>query len=938
MNSHRLQRAERVQIIPEARISFTFDGRPYCGYEGDTIASALLANGVRIVGRSFKVHRPRGVWGSWHEEPNAVVTVHHLGVTYPNCLATQTHLEHGMQVKAVNAFPSASFDVKAVLSPLKRWLGTGFYYKTFMWPDWHWYEPVIRRMAGLGAVTSQSMHEAVSDQLHDACDMLVVGAGPVGVRTARLAAEAGHCVVLVNDRSSLGGTDYHHSQIEGMTPRAWTCAEEAAFAEAGGRLLNHTVAFGAFDHGLVGLVTQPKLGDAPTLTRLRTKRTVLATGALERSLPFSNNDLPGIQSLSAGLDYLIQYGVKPGRCVGLASVYPTADVQRRLAEYGIEAVLLNTLDDQLKAVGRRKLKYIRSSNGRDWMDALWVNGGLTPSVHLWSHAGGKLSWSDDLNAFIPNTKTAPESWSVVGAAAGYFDLEIALEDAKDHLLGRDRHPIDGSSPTVLPVAQPRERGSQWIDLQHDVTVQDVDVAVQENYRSVEHVKRYTTLGMAIDQGKSGNMVGLAAIAEQRKACLPDVGTTTYRPPFVPLPLVAFGGQHGRRHHHAPKRLVLENQHRASNAALCEYGGWLRPGWYGRGDADARIEHEVLMTRRSVGILDASPLGKIEVLGPDARAFMQFMFYNRMDNLKPMHCRYGFMLTEGGTVFDDAVVSCVTDERFIISCSSSHVAGVDRLLESWRQDGHNADEIFIHNATAQWATITVAGPQAVDVLSACNFGINTDATSGAPMRLQLLNYNNAELRVATVSFCGERSFEISLPTSKAQSVWKTIIEAAKGFGGGPIGLEAMSVMRAEKGFIIVGKDTDGYTQPQDIGFSAPRLTKKNAYVGDRSLFTAAANDSNRRQWVGLVVPEGDPLIATGAHVITVDATTQRPRSIGIVSSSYFSPTLSKPIALAWIESGASRLGQRVDVWHLGEQCAATITEPCFYDKPGERLRA
>jgi len=792
------------------RRTFYFDGRPFSGFKGDTIASALLANGVRIVGRGFKYHRPRGFWGSWTEEPNGIVTVTLNGVTLPNLLATNTDIEQGMEVKSVNAFPSAAFDIKAGLDALHRFLGAGFYYKTFMWPDWHLFEPAIRKMAGLGAVTSDVIENYVSDQVHDQCELLVIGGGPCGLIAARTAAEAGHDVVLVDDHATLGGSGYQSVSIEGIESGEWIAAQRLALNNAGVRVLTHTTAFGIYDHQMIALIEQRGFAKAPRLHRFRAQRVVLATGALDRPLTFVNNDRAGIFSLSAGMDYLSRFGVRVGDRIGIASIKAFESEKRQLEAAGAEVIDIDAHDLNLKALGRRKLSGVKTSNQSIELDTLLVCGGVTPTVHLWSHATGKLQWDSSIEAFVPDAERGPGYLSVVGAANGFYDWEHAFSDARAAALTKPRTPIDRKERLKVPVPKQDQRDRQWIDVQHDVTVKDIDVAVQENYTSVEHLKRYTTLGMAIDQGKSSNMTGLSVLAQLRNTSIEQVGTTTYRPPFVPVPLTLYGGQHGGRHHHAPKRLVLEGSHRALDAALCEYGGWLRPGWYGNQARDTHIHDEVLMARDSVGLLDASPLGKIEVMGPDARAFLNFMYYNRIDSLKQGHIRYGFMLTESGAIYDDGVVSCLDEHRFVVSCSSSHVPGVEKSLEAWRQDGNDPDRIFVHNATSQWSTLTITGPKARGLLATLALPIDIAKDAFSHMSFRETLYKDQPMRVARVSFSGELSYELSVPNSIAPGLWQVLLSAAKSVHGGPIGLEAMSVMRAEKGYVIIGKDTDGET--------------------------------------------------------------------------------------------------------------------------------
>ena len=916
------------------RLSFTFDGRTYWGTKGDTLASALLANGVREVGRSFKYHRPRGLWGAWVDEPNAIMSVTLHGRELPNCLATTTYLEHGMEARAVNAWPSARRDIKGGLDLFSRFLGAGFYYKTFIWPDWHLFEPSIRKMAGLGAVTPDHLDDYVSDQIHDHCDTLVIGGGPAGLTAARAAAEAGQIVVLVDDQQILGGSAYQTTGIDGQAPSDWVQAQKDAIFAAGARILTQTTAYGVYDHSLIALVEQGPFGTAPRLWRMRAARTILATGAIDRPITFTNNDKPGVISLHAAAEYLARYGVMPGNTAVALTNSPFAEAPlQTLEQNGLQITRLDPTTPNLRSRGWRATTGLATADRHYPGDTVLASAGLTPLVHLWRHAGGKLEWDDARQAFLPDGKLT--AMQAVGAANGTFDIEAAQDEAQS--VGQGARPARPETKhTVTPLwPTPGAKGRQWIDFQHDVTLKDIEVAARENYTSVEHLKRYTTLGMASDQGKTSNMAGLAAMAALKGATIPEVGTTTFRPPFVPIPLATYRGQGTTQLYHPVKRLKLEPNHRDAGAALCEYGGWLRPGWYGTGPAHPNIQREALMARETAGILDGSPLGKIEVMGPDAEAFVNFMFYNTMKTLKVGHIRYGFLLTEGGIVYDDGVVSRLGQDHFLISCSSSHVDGVRGMLETWRQDGNDPDRIFVHDLTMQWATVTVTGPLARDMVETLALDVDLSPEALPHMRFTSTTWQNRPMRIARVSFSGDMSFELSLPTALAPDLWNQLIAVGEPLGVSPMGIEAMSILRAEKGYIMVGKDTDGETMPHDLGFGVPRLKKTAAFVGDRSLHTENGNDRMRKQLVGLSVPRGEARLATGAHVVTEDKT---PRSLGYVTSSYTSPGLGHPVALGLVEGGHARIGDKVTIWHNETRRSATIVSPCVFDPQGERLHA
>jgi sarcosine oxidase subunit alpha len=930
--------------------AFTFDGAPHVGFAGDSIASALLANGVSVVGRSFKYHRPRGIWGAWTEEPNAIVDVTRDGVTTPNLRATTEPLENDLAVRSVNAAPTAAADRAALIDRLAPVLPAGFYYKTFLWPRWETFEGPIRAMAGLGRVDPDNRPLGDNPQINARCDLLVVGAGPAGLAAAAAAARAGRVAFLVDDHAEIGGQLVHRGgAIEGGDWRDWALSVVRAVQAAGGRVMTRTTAYGVYDGNLV--CAWERRAPAPdALWRIRPQRIVIAAGAIERPLIVPDNDRPGVVSADAALVYLKRYAVLIGKRVVVATNNDSAyAVAEALAEAGAEVEIVDTRASgpacPLRVTHSAAIEGVVGANGVEAVrvggrtrdcDALLLSGGWSPTVHLYAQARGRLRYDDARAALVP--VGGVENLAIAGAANGAFTLAEALREG--HQAGGD----EGAAPNApagqyrIEAAWPKadDEGRRWIDFQNDVTLKDVALAAREGYVSVEHLKRYTTLGMATDQGKTANVNGLAAMAALTGRTIDETGTTAYRPPFVPVPMGIIAGRRRGALLNPLRRLPLEAEHRADGAQMREYGGWLRPAWYGPDDPARTIHREAARARDSVALFDGSSLGKIEIIGPDAAALADFHSYNRLSTLKPGGIRYGFLLQESGVVFDDGVTLRLAEDRFLVSCSSGHTDAVRMRLELWRQDRFDPARVAIHNTTAQWATLTVTGPRSRDLIEACGLDVALDDQSLPHMAFVTGAFDGAPLRAARVSFTGDRSYELSVPASRAAPLRARLAQKLPAFDVGLLGLEALMILRAEKGYIVVGKDTDGTTMPQDLGVVGPRDSRADEYIGKRSLFMAVASDPRRKQLVGLSVAAGEAPLPTGAHVTTGAGRARR--SQGYVTSSYMSPILKRPVALGLIEQGRSRMGETVSVYHLGVERRATIASPVALDPEGKRLHA
>ncbi len=826
----------------------------------------------------------------------------------------------------------------------------GFYYKTFLWPRWETFEGAIRGMAGLGRVDPDNRPPANNPKINARCDLLVVGAGPAGLAAASAAARAGRAVILVDDRAEIGGQLVHRGgAIEGGNWRDWALSVVRAVEAAGGRVMTRTTAYGVYDGNLVcAWERRAPLPDA--LWRIRPDEIVVAAGAIERPLVVPDNDRPGVMSADAALVYLRRYAVLVGKRVAVATnndgAYPVAEA---LAEAGAEiesfrhprgrpAIQVEG-DARRRDRGRRwrsGVEAVRVAGRTRDCDTLLLSGGWTPTVHLYAQAQGKLRYDEALAALVP--KRAIEGVAVAGAANGAFTLDEALRQGHAAGGGEGAAPNAPSGQYRVTAAWPKPDapGRRWIDFQNDVTLKDVALAAREGYVSVEHLKRYTTLGMATDQGKTSSVNGLAALAALTGRSIEETGTTTYRPPFVPVPMGVIAGRRRGALINPLKRLPLEAEHRADGAQMREYGGWLRPAWYGPDDPDRAIQREAARARDAVGLFDGSSLGKIEIIGPDAAKLADFNSYNRLSNLKPGKIRYGFMLQESGIVFDDGVTLRLAEDRFLVSCSSGHTDFVMTRLELWRQDRFDPRRVVVHDTTAQWATLTLTGPRARDLIAALDLGVPLDDESLPHMAFALSSFDGAPIRTARVSFTGDRSYELSVPARRTRALRARIVETMPAFGGGLLGLEGLMILRAEKGYIVVGKDTDGTTMPHDLGIAGPREQRKDEYIGKRSLFTPVANDKGRKQLVGLSCAPGEPPLPTGAHV--VEGRGKARRSLGYVTSSYASPSLGAPVGLGLVENGLARMGETVGVYHLGAERRATIGSPVALDPEGKRLHA
>jgi sarcosine oxidase subunit alpha len=1007
--STRLAEGGRL-IDRSAKVEFSFNGKRLSGHPGDTLASALMANGQRIVGRSFKYHRPRGIVASGGEEPNALVNLGQGATHEPNQRATTTELFDGLTATSQNHWPSLEWDIGEVNALAARFLPAGFYYKTFMHPRPFWkhvFEPFIRQSAGLGRAPDPKHTDPDRyEHFYAHVDIVVAGGGIAGLQAALEAGRAGAKVLLCEQTAHWGGrAPVDGVTVDGAPAEDWVAkavAELEAMENVHLRL--RTMVAGVYDHGYVLAYERvsdhdPKPGvPRHRLWRIRTGQVISAIGAIERPLSFAGNDKPGVMLASAVRDYLVNFGVSPGdRTVVVTNnddAYRTAIAIRRA---GLDVPCIvdarpeakGPLPDEARALGIpvrtgtgiAGVKGIRGvvsvqlckQAGEGAVteevicEAVAMSGGWSPAVHLWSHCGGKLTWDEAGAFFRPDPDRPPTNQSgegfvtCAGASDGALHASEVMENASTSagkalsVLGKK---AKGKTPSaaapeespLAPVwimpqgAGTKKRAKMWLDFQNDVKVSDVQLAAREGYESVEHTKRYTTLGMATDQGKLSNINGLAILAGALNAPIPQVGTTTFRPPFTPISMGAIAGEARAEVFQPLRRTALHGRHEEAGAEWEPVGHWRRPYCFpqpGESKRDA-VNREITATRTSVGLLDASTLGKIIVKGPDAGRFMDMLYTNMMSTLQPGKCRYGLMCSENGFLMDDGVVARLDEDTFLCHTTTGGADRIHAHMEDWLQCEWWDWKVYTANVTEQWAQIAVVGPKAREVLQA--LGGDMDLSKDA---LPFMTWTEGKLgrfdaRVFRISFSGELSFEVAVPASQGLAFWDALLAAGEAHGITPYGTEALHVMRAEKGFIMIGDETDGTVIPQDLGLNWAISKKKDDYLGKRAQARPHMTDPERWQLVGLETLDGS-VLPDGAYAIAEGENANGQRNTqGRVTSTYHSPTLGKGIAMGLVLHGPERMGEVIEFARTARDpegklrtVAARIVNPVFYDPEGEK---
>ncbi len=976
-------------------VSFSFNGKAMQGFAGDTLASALMANDQRMVGRSFKYHRPRGIMASGVEEPNALMNMEEGARFEPNQRATTQEIFAGLQARSQNHWPSLGFDIGALNNHLSRFLPAGFYYKTFMKPQWAWkhvFEPIIRRSAGLGQVPRARDADRY-EHFYVYTDILIVGGGLAGFEAALEAGRAGARVLLLEQSPYYGGRamvdDIELGGRSGPAHIAHLLAQLERMENVTLRL--RIQGAGVFDHGYA--LGYERVNDhAPDtrprhrLWRIRAARIISATGALERPLSFAGNDIPGVMLAGAARDYIRLYGVAPGARTVVAcnndDAYRTA---LALHGAGLEVPLI--VDARLKGGGelaeQARSLGIRVANGHAIArvnggkqvtgvevclqsgtggavetiacDCVAMSGGFSPVVHLWSHCGGKLNWDAANGMFTPDPARPPTDHNgegfvlAAGSAFGALQTDACIKSAisaarqAGEEVGRSlaeepapRRVRQEQVASPLPVwAMPAKapyalRAKSWLDFQNDVKVSDVQLAAREGFESVEHTKRYTTLGMATDQGKLSNINGLAVLADSLAAEIPQVGTTTFRPPYTPISLGAIAGEAAGRLFKPTRKTAMHEWHARRGAIFEPVGDWLRPYAYpqqGERVQDA-INREIRATRNGVGLFDASTLGKIMVKGPDAGRFLDLVYTNMISSLKPGKCRYGLMCNENGFLIDDGVVARLSEDSFLCHTTTGGAGNIHAHMEEWLQTEWWDLEVFTLDLTEQFAQIVVAGPEARKVLEALG---GLDVSRAA---LPFMGFVEGELagikaRVFRISFSGELSYEIAVPAGQGVLLWNLLLQAGGEHGIAPYGTEALHVMRAEKGFVVVGDESDGTVTPYDLGMGWAVSKKKDDFIGKRGMQRSFLTAEGRKQLVGLRTLSDREKLPEGAHAVADG------KALGHVTSSYFSPTLQHPIAMALIQNGQARMGEVLEFRADGKLYKARVVDPVFYDRKGAR---
>ncbi len=987
-------------------VSFRFDGKAYTGLAGDTLASALFANGVRLLGRSFKYHRPRGVIGSGSDEPNALVGVGEGGRHEPNLRATQVELHDGLVATSQNNWPNLRFDVGQINNSVSRLIPAGFYYKTFMWPGklWPTYEHFIRRAAGLGTAP-QERDPDTYEQFHVDCDVLVVGGGVAGLAAARAAAATGVRVILADESPRLGGmADSAGGTLDGEAQTAWAASAAGELAEAANvHVLTRTTVTGHYDHNWV-LMHERVCDHDPSLARdgaprqrlwkVRAGQIVLATGAIERPLTFYNNDRPGVMLASAARVFVNRYGASPGRrgviftnnddaygtALDLAAAGVTvpriidcrgpreSEAVSAAKAAGLDISFGKVVTDVETNLGGRSIEGVKvarlrpsgrleAPEERIECDFVCMSGGWNPAVHLYCHSGGKLAFDETLQSFRP--RETPHAMRVAGAANGTFALADIIEEATAAGLAAARDAGGGrrkagaattpkaESPAQTPLeplwfapsfGKANEGNKHFIDLQNDVTAADLELATREGYRSVEHLKRYTTLGMATDQGKTSNINALGIVADVQDRTIPEVGTTTFRPPYTPFSFGSIAGTKTGDLFLPVRKTSIWSWHVENGADFEPVGQWRRPYCYPK-DGESRrdaVNREILMVRERVGMIDASTLGKIELKGPDAGVFLDRMYTNTFSTLKTGRCRYGLMMNEDGFLFDDGVTVKLGEDHYLVHTTSGNADRIHGWFEEWLQTEWTDLKVFVTNVTEQWSQFAVAGPRAKAVLGKLDGSVDFSDDDFGFMSLREGELAGVPARVFRISFSGELSFEIATPAGHGRHLWDAILEAGESEGIGVYGTEALHVLRAEKGFIAIGDETDGTVTPLDLGLDWAVSKKKPDYIGKRSLQRSWQSAPDRKQLVGLLTDDPETVLPDGAYAVEKVLPAPPMKMIGQVTSSYYSPTLKRSIAMALIRNGKSRMGETISFPLADKTVTAKIVDPVFYDKEGERL--
>ena len=986
-------------INRDKKISFTFNGKKYFGYEGDTLASALLANGIHLVGRSFKYHRPRGFFGAGVDEPNAKVQLYKGAKTEPNANATEVELVEGLIVKSQNCWPSVSFDFGAINNLFQKFFPAGFYYKTFMWPKSFWYkvyEPIIRKAAGLGVAPLKPDPDRYEHK-YEYCDVLIAGSGPSGLASALAAAKNGARVILAEDKSRFGGSLLvDEVTIGNKKGKEWADEAISQLKSMPNVIVkNRSQVFGYYDHNMMVMfektrdhIENPnKFTPRQKLWYIRAKEIVISTGSLERPLIFGNNDRPGILLSSAAKEYLKVYGVLVGRKPIIFTNNDSAyDTAIEFKKNGINPLVVDTRTNSDSSViseaknlnidikfshgiantkGHLKVnsatigKFNSDKSSYENLeevscDCICVSGNWTPTVHLSSQSGNKLKFNETIDAFIPSQSRQKES--TIGSANGSFTLKQALEDGFNKGFELSNKITNKNSKSTAPTSNERSYGEhdkfwcmplpknkhykRFVDFQNDVAVSDIELAVREGFRSIEHVKRYTTLGMATDQGKTSNLNGLQLVSNIEGKIVPEVGYTTFRPPYTAVTIGTIVGREVGKHYRPTRKSPMHEWHEKNNAVFVDAGLWLRPRYYKQDNEslEEAAKREANNVRKNVGVCDVTSLGKIDIKGPDTAEFLNRIYTNAWMKLPVGKARYGVMLREDGIVFDDGTTTRISENHFHMTTTTAQAVNVLAHLEYYLQVVWPELNVNVLSTTEQWAGAALAGPNSRELLS--KLFPETNILNEA---LPFMGYKESDLfdvpaRIFRISFSGELAYEINVESSYGTFMWEKIIEFGQEMNIEPYGTEALSTLRIEMGH-VAGSELDGRTIPYDVSLEG-MLSKKKDFIGKRSLTREAFLNPKREKVVGVIPLDKKTTIPEGSHLVKDGNAFSPNPKLGHVSASCWSVEYNNPFSLAIIQDGKNRIGEKLyAVSPLNNKnIAVEIVSSHYVDPKGERARS